>query len=344
MIIDKQKYLTNCRFQKHMKFSSVTDISHKTTLLVDQIPFTASLNISVKIYDGLEEESYLGTTSFRFFDHDLKLKLGSFYLILWPFMAPTTENYTIAPGEIDDQFYKVACDVHSAEKETNYKSVDFFGPKTEESIMNKSLLVNQMLPLTFLEFSINTKDSIRSQVVYIDCPFPIANLDNPLFEFSRFSQPDVHSFYTQDNPYNNMFFVPSKYSELLEVRDFNYDLNRDEDAVMQMYLQNFDDAEVNFSSPIGSDLETLQKLLHQPNFMHFSAEDKNMLYRFRYYLKEIPSALPKFLLSVNWTVDKNIEEGLKLLKEWTTVKYDDALFMLSSFFSLNEIYPCKLIN
>jgi hypothetical protein len=344
LIIDRQKYLTNCRFQRHLRLGPITDINHKTTLLVDQVPFNSSLNISLKIYDGLEEEAYLGTTSFRFFDQDLRLKLGSFYLIVWPFMSPTTHNDSLSPGEIDDQFYKVVRDIHFAEKETNYKGFDFFGPKTEEAILNKSLLVNQALPLTFIEFNINTKDSIRSQVVYMDCPFPVFTLENTLFDFPRFSQAEIHGFYVQENPYNNMFFVPSKYSDLLEVRDFYYDLNRDDDPITGMYLHNFDDAEVHKTSPTGAELANLQRLLHQPNFVHFTAEEKNTLYQNRYYLKEIPSALPKFLLSVNWTVDKNIEEGLKLLKEWAPVKYDDALFLLSSFFSLNEIYPCKYHN
>ena len=44
----------------------------------------------------------------------------------------------------------------------------------------------------------------------------------------------------------------------------------------------------------------LEELIQRPNFYNYSPEEKAEFWKFRYYLKEISSALPKFLISVNW--------------------------------------------
>lgn len=84
-------------------------------------------------------------------------------------------------------------------------------------------------------------------------------------------------------------------------------------------------------------------LIQRPNFYNFSPEEKAEFWKFRYYLKEINSALPKFLISVNWQINNNIDIALQFIREWALVDYDDALFLLSRKFSANDIYPSDLI-
>lgn len=54
----------------------------------------------------------------------------------------------------------------------------------------------------------------------------------------------------------------------------------------------------------------LEELISRPNFYHFSPEEKAEFWKFRYHLKGISAALPKFLISVNWSINKNIEIAL----------------------------------
>jgi len=63
-----------------------------------------------------------------------------------------------------------------------------------------------------------------------------------------------------------------------------------------------------------------------------------MIWTFRYYLKELPDALPKFLKSVYWMSNESQREAFNLLKSWAKIKYDDALFLLSRDFASNTIY------
>lgn len=53
-------------------------------------------------------------------------------------------------------------------------------------------------------------------------------------------------------------------------------------------------------------------------------------------------ALPKFLISVNWMINKNIDIALEFMNQWASIDYDDALFLLSSKFSANDIYISEL--
>jgi len=105
-----------------------------------------------------------------------------------------------------------------------------------------------------------------------------------------------------------------------------------------MYLDNFDDQDVKNLLPSQEEKEFLEELILRPNFSNFSPEEKAEIWKFRYYLKDFKNALPKFLISVNWMVNKNIDIALEFLENWKIIDYDDALFLLSRKFSANEIY------
>lgn len=78
-----------------------------------------------------------------------------------------------------------------------------------------------------------------------------------------------------------------------------------------------------------------------PNFYNFSQKEKGYFWRYRYYLKEIGSALPKFLMSVNWRIENNAQIAMVFMENWALIDFDDALFLLSKNFSLNSIYPSE---
>ena len=60
-------------------------------------------------------------------------------------------------------------------------------------------------------------------------------------------------------------------------------------------------------------------------------EEKDLLYRFRYFLTENKKALTKFLLSVDWSVDSEVAEVPILLSQWKAkapIDISDALRLL----------------
>lgn len=86
-----------------------------------------------------------------------------------------------------------------------------------------------------------------------------------------------------------------------------------EDPTLQMYLVNFDDEDVKDLKPNQQEKEMLEELIQRPNFYHFTPEEKAEFWKFRYYLKDFKAALPKFLISVNWLINKNIDIALEFI-------------------------------
>ena len=86
----------------------------------------------------------------------------------------------------------------------------------------------------------------------------------------------------------------------------------------------------------------MNALIKRPNFFHFSLEEKAEIWKYRYYLSDKKEALSKFLISVNWMIEKNIDTALEFLEKWKKIEYDDALFLLSKKFSRNDIYSTDL--
>mmetsp|Transcript_14580 Transcript_14580/g.12381 ORF Transcript_14580/g.12381 Transcript_14580/m.12381 type:complete len:513 (+) Transcript_14580:982-2520(+) len=67
-------------------------------------------------------------------------------------------------------------------------------------------------------------------------------------------------------------------------------------------------------------------------------EEKNLLWKYRYYLSENKQALLKFLHCVTWSREAESEKALNLLENWAKIDYEDALHLLSSFFCANDLY------
>lgn len=59
-----------------------------------------------------------------------------------------------------------------------------------------------------------------------------------------------------------------------------------------------------------------------------TADEKDILWKFRYYLSRLPQSLSKFLKSVDWSDPIEPSQTLSLLPEWTDISIDDALELL----------------
>lgn len=127
-----------------------------------------------------------------------------------------------------------------------------------------------------------------------------------------YSNNSFYNFYIENNMYNYLFRKATGNSEQLKVRDHLHDFEI-EDPTLQMYLVNFDDEDVKDLKPNQQEKEMLEELIQRPNFYHFTPEEKAEFWKFRYYLKDFKAALPKFLISVNWLINKNIDIALEFI-------------------------------
>ncbi|KAL2820502.1 kinase-like domain-containing protein [Aspergillus cavernicola] len=63
-----------------------------------------------------------------------------------------------------------------------------------------------------------------------------------------------------------------------------------------------------------------------------TAEEKDLVWRFRYYLTREKSALTKFVKSVNWRDVGESHQAVEILPKWTEIDVDDALELLGPTF------------
>jgi phosphatidylinositol 3-kinase len=63
-----------------------------------------------------------------------------------------------------------------------------------------------------------------------------------------------------------------------------------------------------------------------------TAEEKDLIWRFRYYLTRDKKALTKFIKSVNWRDLGEARQAMEILPKWTEIDVDDALELLGPTF------------
>ena len=128
------------------------------------------------------------------------------------------------------------------------------------------------------------------------------------------------------------------------IKDAQFD-TREENLYLKKLLYQFDydsSSQAKELIPSKTQLLKIKELLKRSNFGSIEAQKLALFWKYRYYLRDFPEALPKFLKSVRWTVPKVAEEAKELIPQWKPVSYDDALFLLSRTFSINPVYKTDL--
>lgn len=338
LIIDGERYFTTCNTTQSSQLDRRTGLNISRELKIDKLAFNTRLAISLKFYDGLEEELYIGTTTLDLFDNQMQLRTGDFYLIFWPFTPPVYTSENVTPGEVDELFYEHMLNNYFVQLDKDPHLSKFHQNKGIEACLNQNFTLNQTCVLTFLEVSVKLLEPNAPRLVYMDHPSGIRGVQNEMRDLIvKNTQSNAYQFFVTQNQYNSLFMESPAPNSVLEVRDYIFDFDK-EDPVTMMYLGNFDDDKVDNLKPSAEEVAELFEIMKKPNFSLLTAEDKDKVWTFRYYLKEFPEALPKFLFSVNWMIEKNINEGLKFLDLWKQIEYDDALFLLSHTFCANDIY------
>uniref|UniRef100_A0A915CWQ4 PIK helical domain-containing protein n=1 Tax=Ditylenchus dipsaci TaxID=166011 RepID=A0A915CWQ4_9BILA len=91
------------------------------------------------------------------------------------------------------------------------------------------------------------------------------------------------------------------------------------------------------TTPVQWILSTLNFILHRLQRGSYSTdlseEEKQFMWKFRSCLKSNPRALVKFIRSVHWEAEVEIEEAMKAVMEWESVDTCDALELLGPSFS-----------
>ncbi|KAF9968449.1 Phosphatidylinositol (PI) 3-kinase [Mortierella alpina] len=83
--------------------------------------------------------------------------------------------------------------------------------------------------------------------------------------------------------------------------------------------------------------DELAQILRYPPSHSLTTEEKDLLWKFRFYLTRDKRALTKFLKSVVWSDPAEAKQAVDLLPTWADVDVDDALELLGSSFENREV-------
>jgi hypothetical protein len=89
--------------------------------------------------------------------------------------------------------------------------------------------------------------------------------------------------------------------------------------------------------PDAQTLETLRSILDKTCLDPLSMEERRVIWRYRYYLKEDHHALTKFLRAIDWNDPSEVAEAHRLLSEWSLITTTEALELLSGAFRYPEV-------
>lgn len=80
----------------------------------------------------------------------------------------------------------------------------------------------------------------------------------------------------------------------------------------------------------------LKAILRYPPTRPLDAEAKELLWKFRYSLRDQPAALPKFLRTVDWGDATEAHQAAQLMEQWAPIDPAAALELLSGQFTNDE--------
>ncbi|KAK0423940.1 hypothetical protein QR680_008420 [Steinernema hermaphroditum] len=78
--------------------------------------------------------------------------------------------------------------------------------------------------------------------------------------------------------------------------------------------------------------DALETIIKMPSSQVMSVEQRDLIWKFRYYLQQNKKALTKFSRSVNWADSEEANQAIRIIKDWEPIDPVDALELLSPDF------------
>lgn len=246
--------------------------------------------------------------------------------MIWPDTVPDCSNNSSTPGLVSDKNIKeLNYALMKREEFQKLKTINNYNDNQSFTYLNcKIYYTYKKVPAAFIEMA------------FPEFPYPVfyEEIQSSVFETSHsIAGRPPNAKLTQNAGMN--------FSEVIVVSDYDDELNRNDPIEDQCLLILRDDENPQQLIPNREEVEKLEKCLKKPNIEEMKEEERTLVWRFRYTLRQKKDALTKFLHSVKWSIPKEEEEALVMLEQWAKIDSDDALHLLSVAFSANDYYIKK---
>ncbi|XP_050664741.1 phosphatidylinositol 3-kinase catalytic subunit type 3 isoform X2 [Leptidea sinapis] len=267
------------------------------------LPRNAILAMSIYDCAGPGKVMVVGGTTISLFGKHGMLRQGMFDLRVWPGVEGSEKTPGKAPDRGKEQMQRLA---KLAKKHRNGHM-----PK-----------VDWLDRLTFREIEmINEKEKRSSNYMYLMIEFPTVQIDG-------ISHAVV--YYEQDG--DEMFQFRAQ-GEVVTVPDYEImQENLVESKQHRLARSVRGLAPARDAKPSASERDRLSALIAAPA-APLSADDQDLIWKYRFYLSSHRRALTKFLECVNWNRPGEVRQALSMMKQWSPMDVEDALELLTPKFT-----------
>jgi hypothetical protein len=317
------------------------------------LPYTSFIAFSLYSCDRADEKP-IASTTLPLYNENLEMRQGQYSLFLWPESYPDMRFETFTPGLLaNETFSNINADLKKLMKIKRNRDDPL--KKNNDTLNNGQLqleskdhFIYKSIPFAFLIVDLpdcqgkpNSEQYLNKTVYYGLLPkrIPTSTFENKLATIQNASR----LFESEDTA---NFFIPPDYDNPnLIVRDFDHDFQR-EDTVLNMYfMATKDEGDPKTLKPPTQDFRKIQEVLKKPNFTTLDPQEKRLMWRYRYYLRDqFSDALPKVLKADYLQVQDaaEVKDFIALMWEWKKIDYDDAIYLLSGDFALNPFNPSSV--
>ncbi|KAL1744714.1 kinase-like domain-containing protein [Schizophyllum fasciatum] len=284
------------------------------------LPLNAQITFTVWDTAGLRTAMPVGGTTFRLFGKKCTLRRGKHRLLLWPTIEAdgSVESTTPSKLPVRDEMGRLEKLVKKYER----------GDLPKSDWLDK-LAFRKMAEVHAREGLTNSQEETKKSenlFLYIDLPrfdFPviysekeapkfIANSTNPSSQTPLASGPlssDTHIWSIIDPDMVRENPIEDKHHRLVRShRSGPYDRELKPNAKLR---------------------DELNIILNYPPSQPLDSEEKDLVWKFRFYLSRDKRGLTKFLKSVRWRDSSEVKQAVEeLLPQWTEIDIDDALELL----------------
>ncbi|XP_050349897.1 phosphatidylinositol 3-kinase catalytic subunit type 3 [Nymphalis io] len=263
--------------------------------------------LAMTIYDcaGPGKVMVVGGTTISLFGKHGMLRQGMFDLRVWPGMEGSERTPGKAPDRGKEQMQRLA---KLAKKHRNGHI-----PK-----------VDWLDRLTFREIEmINEKEKRNSNYMYLMIEFPTVQIDgiNHAVVYYEQDGDEMYQFRAQ--------------AEIVTVPDYEILQENLVESKQHRLARSLRCAVPGRDAkPSAAERDQLAALLAAPAVLSaLSADDQDLLWKYRFYLSSHRRALTKFLACVNWNRPGEVRQALSMMKQWAPMDVEDALELLTPKFT-----------
>lgn len=261
------------------------------------------------------EPHIIAGTCLNLFSKRGLFRQGMYDLKLWPFVQGDGLNVpSTTPGKLKTKQQslnnnnKICCQMNRLAK---------LSKKHRAGLLDK---VDWLDRLTFREIElVNESEKRYSNNLYLNVEFP----------FVHFDQVEHSIVYFEPNAEQYTLFQPMP--QLVTAPDPEMGLENLVEAKHHILARSarigFGDKELK---PNAQTRDILNAIIDYPPSMDLSSEEKDLIWKFRFFLQANKSALAKFVRCVNWHLQNEARQAVAIMNDWTPMEVDASLELLSS--------------